>query len=319
MIPLPLRLEQSGAAVRRLGDAFLRPHREWLLATRRPDGAFPDRAGNASLYYTRFGLRALDLCGVDDAALAVSIPWLEQAASALRDVPDVFCLLDSFRLLHRRGLLALSPESRHSLHEAAAACLARFRQGDGYHRHPDEPASLAVTFLGVCSERMAFLEDTPPRPPVLDDGVLASLLAGRRTADGGFSDLGLETDGQAVATAAAIGIASFFADKAEEEFSKAVAFFTSLRRPDGGFVSSRPAPRSDLLSTFSVLASLDSLQALATLRLAESAAYFRTLSRHKGGFSGDPADTTPDSEYTYYGAASLGILSNHISNPIDSK
>jgi len=284
------------AGLARLSDAFRERHARFVARLQLEDGAWAGRQGGADLYYTSFGLRALDALGWEDPA-----PWRGAArylgSCAPRDVVECAAFLESRGLAARRGGLPADA--------GAAACeelLLRCRVRAGFARHPGGPASTYVTFLGwLCHAHLGRLMDG------VDE--VATEIASRQGEDGGFRDSqeagpsGVNPTAAGLATLQGLGALDAAAAQ------RAAEYLVRMQRQGSGFAAHSAAEGADLLSTFTGLFSLVMLDQARAADLSGAARFARGLARGEGGFRGSDADTEADVEYTFYGVATVGLLS----------
>ena len=310
-IPPPAPFSETlAAAIRerlaRMGPAFLAPHVGTILSRQQPDGGFAGRLGGADLYYTRFALRALEAAGVDGdhPVWATAAAWLAPIAPNHDNLIDLFCLFDAVAVLRSRGL-AIWPDDRAAMMEqdcaaALADAAAGRRPWTGGRPFGD---SLYLAFLCLlCAEALG------QRP--FDAEAALPLVAARRCDDGGFTDTGAGAgaSGQTNVTAAALAIGHIL-DRRDAGIEAAGArFLRAMIRPDGGLAAHGAAPHADLLSTFTGLVALRSVDALEGVGLAATARFLKGLTRSEGGFGGWPGDGETDVEYGYYGLGTLAVL-----------
>jgi geranylgeranyl transferase type-2 subunit beta len=130
------------------------------------------------------------------------------------------------------------------------------------------------------------------------DGARAFVAAARQAADGAGTNQ----------AAAALGLLAMEDELDEPTAERASRYLASMQRPEGGFAAHAGAP-ADLLSTFTALAALGDLAALGRVKLAPAARFARSLRAPGGGFRGAPRDGEVDVEYSYYGVATIALLS----------
>jgi geranylgeranyl transferase type-2 subunit beta len=106
------------------------------------------------------------------------------------------------------------------------------------------------------------------------------------------------------------------ADALEDPIGQgAVRFLAGMQNAEGGLRANARIPAADLLSTFTGLATLADLDALAAVDLARARQYVETLELAEGGFRGGVWDDAVDVEYTFYGLGSLAVLAGLDSSP----
>lgn len=296
----------------RLGADFLRRQVEFAKSRFIPEAGFRGRAGGADFYYTRFGLRLLELCGGDLAELRFSPASFRAGIAPGCTVTDCFCILDAAQALRAAGHANFNADSLAALATQALPLLRELQA-----RLVSEGGNLYDLFLLTqCRESLA-AEASSENFALACEKLAACALAARRP-DGGFSTRGAAEAGQTSATAAALGLAAALlsydsgageaADRLSDCLPAAREFLLSMQREDGGFAASAAAPGADLLSTFAALYCLAGLDELPQTRPAAAARYARGLAHPGGGFSGAAGDAEADVEYAYYGLASLALL-----------
>ena len=88
----------------------------------------------------------------------------------------------------------------------------------------------------------------------------------------------------------------------------AVRFLACLQSGDGGLKPHAAAGSSDLLSTFTGLATLAALDGVHAIDIAGVANFVRGNAHPRGGFLACAGDDSPDVEYTYYGMGVVALL-----------
>lgn len=279
-----------------VGDGLKQAQAQFVLCRQQPDGGFPGRRGGADLYYTDFALRLFALVPPDPAALSPTARYLAQPHLPT-DAIQCFNLLNSRRLLAQLGYdvpLDLAP----ILKALRLQCLC----DGGFARPGNSTASAYHTFLAALCYEM--LEDEAM--PQVEEAIEA--ITALQGPDGGFREQLNEGVEQTNATAAAVAFLILQEALTEQQARLSVAFLSKLQGRDGGFLAHAAAPSGDLLSTFTVLATLASLDGFDRLDLGAVARFLRQTACPTGGFKAAHADTEPDIEYTYYGLGSLALI-----------
>ena len=313
-----------------LGDATSLVRR-FVRSQQNPDGGFKNRSGASDLYYTVFGLDALEALQ-EPCDAAVLEKFLQTFGTGENlDFVHLTCLarcwstlppgkmpsairaalierLTTFRAAD--GGFAPTPAAAHS---TAYACLlgAEVLQALGIkaaeltqrRKEKTKGAEIAASFvswrfplrLGV----KFFSAFGNPRRRLL------RVLEDLRSADGAYSnELGLPL-GSTTATAAAVALLSELGAPVPPEIAP---WLLARRHPRGGFTATPQTPLPDLLSTATALHALAMLGApLGGIR--ESCLDFiDSLWDNSGGFHGHWADDALDVEYTFYALLALGHL-----------
>jgi prenyltransferase beta subunit len=258
----------------------------------RPDGSFPDRAGNADLYYTVFGLEGL-------LALSSTLPngtvdYLQQFGSGEElDFIHLSCLARAWQTVSASTM----PES---VRNTVCRRLDEHRSGDGgYALTPDSDAGSAY----ACFIALGLLEDLGGD---VDAPGLRRCLEGMRAADGGYANYPEAPESSIPSTAAAVMILH---QLGADPDTRVGDWLLAQCHANGGFFAVPGAPMPDLLSTATALHALAALQRdIGPLR-EPCLDFVDTLWTNSGGFYGNWADDVIDCEYTYYGLLALGHLS----------
>jgi len=288
----------------RLSGGFDVAHAGYVATVQNDDGGWSGRSGASDLYYTSFALRTADVLGFDGQRLwsraAVQIDSLEPDSDGIIETAS---LLASDRLLSAHGFGVADQGPRCVSNEDWATRIERYRVDGGYARAGGGPASAYLTFLAaLCYELLGLA--------MPDRGAAVCELLSRQRGDGGFAESGDDKVSGVNPTAAAVSFLAGSDDFTEQMRKRAIGFLNEAQRPDGGFGAHASAPCSDLLSTFTAMAALFSLDADRAMNLAAAARFVRDLAVSGGGFRGGPADERADVEYTYYGVGVVGLLSS---------
>jgi geranylgeranyl transferase type-2 subunit beta len=271
------------------------------------DGGFPGRDDASDLYYTSFALRTLALLDalspqVGEAAARYVRGYLARQAT----VVDLYALLVSIVLLQTSGapdVLAASPPD---WRERLAQALAQFRTADGgYNKSPGAASgSTYHTFLvGLCFDLIG--ERFP------DPDAVSSFVRGRRRDDGGFVEVAPMRRSGTNPTAAGLGILRLVLGDAvpPDDVEPALAFLAEMPSMEGGLRANDRVPLADLLSTFTGCWSLAEFGALERIKPRQAYEYAASLQHIDGGFLGGLWDEAADVEYTFYGLATMALLS----------
>lgn len=288
--------EALGAGVALLRPEFTSFQRDWLLAQQLPDGGFPGRRGASDLYYTEFALRLATLLDAPDALFARASDWLSGLPCAPRDVIECFSLLNSARLLGRRGL-----EPGVDLGVIGQTLAGQQANAGGYARAGCVLVSAYATFIACLCQEMLAAEDASVA------GAREAIL-GLRQPDGGFAEDPVSPSAQTNATAAAVAFLTMTGGCDRAVARPAIAFLGTMQRPGGGLSAHALAPTGDLLSTFTGLLTVLSLAPSDAVSLAGIARFVGSLACPGGGFRGWSGDLRADVEYTYYGLGCLAAL-----------
>ncbi len=283
-----------------LGAATAERVTRFIRSQANPDGGFRGRSDASDLYYTVFGLMALD-------ALGAEIP-----AAPLRKYLEAFETGESLDMVHLSALArcwsflpatAIGPQVRLSI----ISNVQKFEATDGGY------GSVYGCFLALGAHQDLGADVGKP------DG-LARCIRSLRCEDGGYANEAGLPIGLTPATAAAIVV---LRELGEAEDTAAAQWLLARQRQTGGhvrhslpaadkggFVVMPAAPWPDLLSTATALHALDAAGIILTGEAQASCRRFvEGLRASDGGFRGDEADDDADCEYTFYGLLALGHLS----------
>jgi prenyltransferase beta subunit len=286
-------LQVARLAPRMLGDAAENVV-AFLRSQQRPDGAFMDRAGNADLYYTVFGVDALSAlrAEVDPGPLASYLRTFDDGASL--DFVHLACLARGWANVRRESL-------DDATRAAIIARIESHRSADGgYDATPGAPlGTLYGCFLALGAYQDLGLE--LPNP----EGLL-NCIQSLRADDGGYANGRDFPHGLTPSTSAAAALLRQLGQPAPPELG---AWLLARCRPEGGFFATPQAPIPDLLSTATALHALAGLHVDFSAVKEPCLDFLDTLWSSKGGFYGTWEEDVIDCEYTYYGLLALGHLS----------
>lgn len=267
---------------------------DYLRSQLTPAGGFADRAGNADLYYTVFGLEGL-------IALRADLP-ANQVAGYLRtfgdgeglDLVHLGCLVRCWANLPA-GLREECPR------DAILARIERHRAGDGGYSANvgSELGTIYASFVALHAYQDCGREQ--PKP----DGILACI-ARCRANDGGYANGDDMPVGLTPPTAAAVTLLRALGQVADPAIAR---WLLERHHGEGGFFATPLAPIPDLLSTATALHALAVLKADIEPIREKCLDFLDSLWTTKGGFLGSWSDEVLDLEYTYYGLLALGHLS----------
>lgn len=278
-----------------LGEEFGEVQRAWIECLQQPDGGFAGRRGASDLYYTDFGLRALDLVAPESPVFRDAARHLRWNAREPSDLIEAFSLLSCVRTLGRHGLTVSAQRP------SVRSLLDREALPEGGFRAPGSNRLSAYrSFLGALC--LQLLGDEAHRPETL-----TAVVALQRES-GGFAERADEDGAQTSATAAAVALLLMGESLEREQVERAADFIASMQADDGGLRAHRETPCGDMLSTFTGLLTLCLLGAQGDLDLPLLARFVRNSAHPGGGFGAGPHDEAADVEYTYYGIASLALM-----------
>ncbi|MBM3734739.1 MAG: hypothetical protein FJW39_03055 [Acidobacteria bacterium] len=266
-------LQVARLAPRQLSDAADLVE-QFIRGQQHPSGGFCDRAGQADLYYTVFGIECLIALG--------------------KSPPDC---TDYLRGFGDGGGLDF-------VHQC---CLARCwadlggvaPEGLAERIHPGQQDTAYWLMLGYGARQ----DLNRPLPP-------AETLLGRlellRSDDGAYGNWPDMEQGQTSATAAAVTLQRQLGQAQDPALGE---WLMQQWNPQGGFAAAPGVPVPDLLSTATALHALSGLQVPLNAIREPALDFVDSLWTNRGGFFGSWADDAIDCEYTYYALLALGHLS----------
>lgn len=266
---------------------------EFLRDQWQPTGGMADRAGNADLYYTVFGLEALQAlrAPLPETEVQVYLATFEDG-SAL-DFVHTACLARCWAALPGR---AIPSATAAALAERIEAC--RCSDG-GYAASPAAQHGTAYHSFLACG---AYQDLGLPMPGAPD---LARCLESLRTADGAYANEPDLPIGTTPSTAAALTLLRHLGLPAPPE---AAAWLLQRAHTQGGFTATAGIELPDLLSTATALHALSGAHQSFTAIREDCLDFLDSLWTGKA-FCGSWADEEEDCEYTYYALLALGHLS----------
>jgi hypothetical protein len=256
------------------------------------DGGFSNRAGEADLYYTLFGLQSLIALRSDVPNETVQ-PYLRRFGGGEGlDLVHLACLAGCWA--------ALSPaDVAPTVRDAIVNRVEMYRTADGGY-HATRGSEYGTAYHSLLA--MGAYQDLGA--PVPAAARILSSLAALKSDDGAFANSPQQTRGSTPATAAAVTILR----QLDAPLPSGAAGWLLARCSEGGFFASPDAPVPDLLSTATALHALTSLDAPLDGIRESCLDFVDSLWTNQGGFYGHWADDVLDCEYTFYGLLALGHL-----------
>ena len=277
--------------------------RDFVLASRTPDGAFRGRGESSDLYYTVFALDLLAALDADVDREAVAAYLRGFGAGEGLDPIHRICLA---RCWSRAGHAGAEPAARASL----LAALTRGRLPDGGYHTISGAARGSV--YGAFLAMLAY-EDLGAAPP--DPDALIRSVRSLRSADGGVANDAAMPAGAAAAAAGALVVLHRLGQPPDDGI---VTWLLAQAFEEGGFLATPGAPMPDLLSTATALYALRTVGVLLPENRREDTALFvDSLWDERGGYRGHWLDSTPDVEYTFYGLLAKGCLAGEIERALE--
>ncbi|MFQ5719704.1 MAG: prenyltransferase/squalene oxidase repeat-containing protein [Acidobacteriota bacterium] len=266
----------------------------FVLSQFNPDGGVRGRSPDSDLYYTVFGIEALDALSADLPRSSTKA-YLEQFGDGDRlDLVHLACLIRAHAALSRgtgRDATAVT--------DPMVSRIESFRADDGGYAATAGAARGTVyhAFLALG----AYQDACRPMPAPEEMLQACARLA---TPDGGYAnDPGLLL-GTTPTTAA---MATLLRHLDRSTPASLGEWLRAQAADGGGFLAMPDAPLPDLLSTATALHALAGLQVdLGDLR--EDCLDFVDTLWNGNGFCGHWADDVVDVEYTYYALLALGHL-----------
>ena len=270
---------------------------DFLRAQQNPDGGFRDRKGASDLYYTVFGLDALN---------ALQHPF---DAERLRDYLQTFGEGPGLDFVHlcalARAWAALGLETMPTVTKSGLlARFGMFRTRDGgFNSQPGKERGTAYSaFLGLA----AWQDLRIPLPEPLE---LVRSLKFLETDDGAWTNEVFGQGRMPVGATNATAAAATVLRNLSQPLNPAVGqWLLAQAHPEGGFFAVPGAPIPDLLSTATALHALAGLQTSFDAIKEPCLDFVDSLWTNEGGFHGNWADDHLDCEYTCYGLLALGHL-----------
>lgn len=297
---------------------FRERHRQFFLSRQLPDGGFSGRnvdlngeplfedGVQADLYYTSFAVRGLASLGGFDPETAQRVAqWLKPNAGRSTSVIDVVSWLYTAFVV--QGACGVDPlaEAPPDWPDRLATVFETFRSGDGgYAKTPSGAAgSTYHSFLvALCYELIG--RQLP------DAGRLVEFICERQRDDGGFVEVSQMRNSGTNPTAAAIALLNMFDSLDSSTREATIRFFHEVRGDDGGFQANTRVPFSDTLSTFTGYLTCLDLGADDILPTKKLRRFLQEAELPSGGFLAAAWDRVADVEYSFYGAATLGLIAS---------
>jgi len=278
----------------------------YVLQQQRSDGGFAGRVGDSDLYYTGFALRSLAVLGkCSGNAAERAADFLRGRLSGRESIVDLYSLVYAAGLLKFFADIDVLANLQHDWRAAIASVMTQLRREDGgYAKGADGQASSTYhTFLVLLC--LQAIEIDIPQP-----GEIASFLLSQRMDDGGFREIRVSRRAGTNPTAAAVAGLETLRRLDEATAADAAEFLVEMQTDEGGFRANTRIPIADVLSTFTSLVTLHTLQALQHEELSLPAVqrFVQSLGDPQGGFLAAAWDDTIDVEYTFYGLGSLALL-----------
>ena len=327
---LKLAMRQAARrAPRQLGESA-ELVRAFLRSRQNPDGGFQDRAGRSDLYYTVFGLDALDAF-TETPDLATLEGFLRSFdAGEKLDFVHLTCLARCWSALPgklppitRKALLkklrtfraadgGFAPTST-AAHSTAYACLLG---GEAFQTLGGRAAELTQRREGKTEGAESASSFAPFGWP-LRLGVklfpslgnfrrqLFQVLEKLRTTDGAYANEPGLPMGSTTATAAAVTLLRAVKGSVPPEVAP---WLLARCQPRGGFCATPQTPLPDLLSTAVALHALVTLGVPLGDIKEPCLNFIDSLWDNAGAFHGHWADDALDVEYTFYALLALGHL-----------
>ncbi len=292
---MSLRLEMlqvSRLAPQLLGDSTDLV-RSFIAGCLTEDGGFADRAGKADLYYTVFGLAAMQSLDMPVPTRRVASFLESFGAGDGLDLIHLSCLARCWASLD--GVPSDTERNR-----AIAANLESFRGASGTYsddpKHTEEDVYASFIVFG------AYQDLELPFP---DKDALVALVRRMQTSDGGYANSRWVDIGTTPVTCGAIILQRHLGHSVPDE---AIHWLVQQIHEQGGFLAAPMAPMPDLLSTATSIHALAGVQYPFEALLEPSLDFVDSLWTNRGAFHGHWADDEVDCEYTYYGLLALGHL-----------
>jgi len=292
--------------VARLSEADRAIHAEYFTTAQRDDGGFAGREGDSDLYYTGFGLRALSILGElygEPAERAAE--FLRGKLTGKESIIDMLSLIYGAALVEASAGIDVFANNTHDWRTAISDFMEAMRREDGGYAKGAEGAvsSTYHTFLVLLCRQL--IDRPTPRPEEV-----VGFIRSRAHAEGGFLEIRVGKRAGANPTAAAIGVLRMLDSIDEDTREDTLDFLCDMQTDEGGFRANTRIPFADMLSTFTVLATLHDLNGLDEVELPEVQRYVDSLKLPNGGFRAASLDEAHDVEYGFYGLGTRALLEN---------
>jgi len=310
-IPYLLRLaERLTEGLRDLAEPRRKRHRQFVLSQQTADGGFRGREGESDLYYTAFAVRSLGLLGgmSREECEAVSAylrthDWRESGTIDLLNYVYTCLAIQTFSGI---DLFADEPGEW-----PAELCdrLEQVRVPDGGYAKNAAGAmgSTYHSFLIVLTYELLGVDIPNPNR-------LIQFFYDRQRDDGGFVEIEPMKRSGTNPTAAASTALQILGGMDDEIRNDVRHFLQDVRSGEGGFQANTRIPFADGLSTFTGLLTLIDLgidpdSVLPRQQIKQFLTHPEEgLELPTGGFRGAVWDLNADTEYTFYGLGTLGLL-----------
>lgn len=309
--PYLLRLaERLTAGLNDLAPQRQQRHREFLLSQQMKDGGFRGREGESDLYYTAFAVRSLGLLGGMTSAECEAVvaylrklDWRELGTIDLLNYVYTSLALQTFS-----GADLFADEPPEWPMELCDR-LEQVRVADGgYAKNPaGSMGSTYHSFLIVLTYELLGIDLPNPNRMI-------QFFYDRQRDDGGFVEIEPMKRSGTNPTAAAATSLNILGGMDDEIRNDIRHFLQDVRTGEGGFQANTRIPFADGLSTFTGLLTLIDLGIDPdTMIPRQQIEQFLThpeegLELPTGGFRGAVWDLNADTEYTFYGLGTLGLL-----------
>lgn len=293
---MSLRLEMlqvSRLAPQLLGDSTDLV-RDFIVDCLTEDGGFRDREGRPDLYYTVFGLAAMQALDLPVPTGRVASFLSSFGSGEGLDLVHLSCLARCWSSLDGR-----QPDEVHR--RGIVEGLQAFRTAAGTYsddpKHADEDVYASFIVFGAFQD---LAEE------FLEAEALLALVRRMQRPDGGYANSKWLDVGTTPVTAGAVILQRHLGQAVPDE---AVQWLVQRLHEQGGFLAAPQAPMPDLLSTATAIHALAGVQYPFDRLLDPCLDFIDSLWTNRGAFHGHWADEDLDCEYTYYGLLALGHLS----------
>lgn len=299
---LTIRLAIGAASL----DAELRQrHTRYLQSQQQSDGGFGGREGGSDPYYTGFALRALMVLGALDAPTARrAADFLSRRLEGREGIVDLISLVFGAAVIEIGAGIEVLADAPPEWPQNLARLLETYRRDDGgYAKSPEGRAgSTYQTFLTVLCYELLGIEPAERERTI-------QFLRDREHEEGGFLEIRVGKRAGVNPTAAAIGALKTLGALDQPTVERTINFLIDQQNDDGGFTANTRIPLADLLSTCTATITLTDLGARDAIDADAVRRYALSMERPSGGFAGFAMDPAEDVEYTFYGLATLALLS----------
>lgn len=285
-------------------------HREFVFSQQSDDGGFRGREGESDLYYTAFAVRALGLLGGMSAEECDSVSTYLQRHDwrALGTIDLLNFVYTSLAIQTFSGIDLFADEPAGWASELCGRLeLVRASDG-GYAKNPaGAMGSTYHSFLVVLTYELLGVGIPNPNR-------LIQFFYDRQRDDGGFVEIEPMKRSGTNPTAAASTALQILGGMDDEIRTDVRHFLQDVRSGEGGFQANTRIPFADGLSTFTGLLTLTDLgidpdSVIPRQQIKQFLTHPEEgLELPTGGFRGAAWDMNADTEYTFYGLGTLGLL-----------